>query len=294
MSAVAAVRLTDPAFEFSVLADRLRNYKQDTGIETYRILSSFIGVDENSPYLFELIGYVGARSVSLIDFISQIDDDFIDDATRNELIRVVTNMSQIISPKYMGKPWNSIGPQYLINSEIITLRQFSQTARRYKPLRLVTKEERAKAIQSVDEAIEEASTASGVPAWAVAPLVESLRRLKTMLQHFDFFGHEAIIDHVMRMNGEANAASESLKEAGIRTVGKFFKTAVAISTVVTVLVTPINAYQGYKSYRSYALKFVEKPPALLAPPPPQLPAPSQAAPADEAGPSVRQGEQHDA
>jgi hypothetical protein len=269
-SSVLAVPTTDPALEFAILASDLLAHSHGQATPTFDALSKFAKVSADDPLFFEIIGMIGSRAVMLTDFIYELQDEYLDEDLRSSLIAGIREMAQVISPIHMGSQWNHIAPKYLQQSNIRALRLFSRTARQYKPLRYVAPTEREQIVAELEGALQELGEDKHFPAWAISQIAEGLRRLKLMLTHFPMFGHDAVLDQLIKIQAETKANFDFMQRIKEISEHKLVKTLGVLSLIANLLVLPPKAAASIPYYREHVHQIVHDVPKLLGGPPKRL------------------------
>lgn len=286
------IQLTDPSRELWQLAQRLREHNygnNDESKQASEAIAAVIGVDRDDLEFLDIIAAIGLRVERLIEFAQQVKDSEVDDELRNDLVSAARTFGSVFLPHNMHVNWRQAKLRFVQEGHLSTLRWFSQTARRHRPLRVISREDLENAQRNVSNLIAEIAAEEDAH-WSHAPLADGLRRLQRVLAYLPFFGHEEAIEQIVILAQRASAIQEEVKEQTSAQDGSWAALRVLglVALVGTLFCLPDQVATAITRYRGWgldqAVKLVlryEKPRLLPAPTEPMPEPGKQALPANE-------------
>ncbi len=212
-----------------------------------------------------------------------MSDPELDDGLRSDVIAATKSFSQLFLPPQLITVWDSTRVSCLPDAKLKTLTWFGQTARRHRPLRVVSDEERAELIRKIDDAIQELAS-DPLSDWTNAPLTDGLLRLRIVLQFFKFFGHEMAIEELLLFNRKVEAVRDIqqggqsfLGQLELRGFSRILEITVLLGTLFILpdqVVTANDRYAGWM--QRLILSSTQIPPERRLLPPPVAALPSSA------------------
>jgi hypothetical protein len=164
-----------------------------TSKPTWLMVSKTLGLDPTTEEYSDFCTAVLARLSGLrsIAVEAKGSQRLLERAAR--VMSTADRLTHIFLPAGQTAGWGeSVGRLSITDG--LNLANFSPEARAARPLRLVEPEERQAFLQQVDEAIAEIGDTSSVDPWIKAALLREARRLRTTLEHVEFFGHEFVAE----------------------------------------------------------------------------------------------------
>lgn len=171
----------------------------------------------NSLEFLEVLSAVHRRIREVDTLARTIKEPDFDPDLRQMVQSSTGSLAQLLHPQNGSQQWDQLRQTCLAQQHITALGFFSQTARQYRPLRIVPHELRNEAIKKISEVIQEARSDDSLNEWMRVPLVEGLERVSLILQFFEFFGHDAAISELFLAHQKfavfATSAPERPKQA---------------------------------------------------------------------------------
>jgi hypothetical protein len=242
------IELTDPSKELSALAEAI--VRAPGGQNVVQGLSKCIGISPDDPEFLDVLAALQhrIRDVELLAR-SASDPDF-DEKMKNQVLSAVQHFAEIVHPKNANAGWDQLRSSMLSTNTITTLTFFSQTARRYKPLRVIPTKDRDEALKKLSETIEEVENDKVLKDWMKVILVDGLKRIHLVLRRLEFFGHDAAITELLLAHQKLVVIGGAVKSEKL--VSHSFRTAVfAFSVVGNLLVLPDNIVTAVDHYKSW-------------------------------------------
>lgn len=250
---------TNPASEIVALFELFNgleySHPADTTLE---VLSDHFGFNASSPEWFELIGIVASRIRSLREFISTVQDKFVQDRMRSQALDSLNQLSRLLQPEVMQNTWHNSKPQLQIDVHLGRIESFAQVSEKYRPLRLIPDEERQELLLKIAEMLKLLSENEDLPEWSIVPIKIGFDRLSQVLKHLEFFGHEAAIDALLLLHTNLNSLTGYTEELTNKTAlfDILRKGMHIVFFTGELLLLPANAYQGYNVYKDISLEFM--------------------------------------
>lgn len=281
------VELTDPSSEIADLGAWLRSLP-DTGNPTWTVLLDAMSLEKQPHVLLELVAAVISRLVKLEEFTRTVSDVYLKDRRREQTLTAIRAFETGFDPRNLVTPWTNFKSNFLKPEYVTALDFFGEVAQRHVSLRVTTEEERRGLIGAIETAIAELDEQAEIPAWARGPLRDGLTRLKLVLQHIRFFGHEAAIEQIGLLAGKATAVnSHANKEAPART-WRIMKVMHVLAIAAEIFAAPHHAIEAsahYKHlYADYVRTYIESTLPRLMLPAPDRPSPPNVTPEKPAEP----------
>lgn len=247
---------TDSSKELYELGRYLSKWgKEHKNYTVYQGLAGSSGVDQNSEELFEIISVVRGRLRKLRVLLDGLPSNEIDIEQRDTIRNAISSFDQLFLPQHLHLSWHEIRSKFLLEAHLVTFQLFSTTARKYASLRATSNEERSAAIAQLESAIEAVDN-DDLPEWAKGAIVIGLHRLKLVLTHLQFFGHEEALNQLLTISHRFEATVEIVNKrepgaAGTRV--SLFNALNALVFVTNILVVPHQLLEAGARYQSILL-----------------------------------------
>lgn len=277
------VELTDPAKELRILAEKIVGAKG--GGTTVNGLAALFNVSAGNLEFLELLAAVYRRILDVDALVHAISDTDFDQDHRRMVSAATKGFAALLHPQHGGQPWDNQRKSLLPAQHITALGFFSQTARRYRPLRVIPIETRSEALTRLQDAITSIKSDPDLQEWVRLTLIQGLDRISLVLRHFDFFGHDAAIAELFQIHHRISVVVQKGVEPAKRDKSSALKAVATLSLIANLFMLPDQAltalerYQGwYTTVSAAILASVAEGPAdhqqrLLPPPYAMLPAP---------------------
>jgi hypothetical protein len=275
--------LTDGSRELANVGKIIRDADKVKGQNVLIGFGTCFDVDPAGPVFFELLSVLRNRIHSLEQFARTVVDRELDDSLRGEVVAATKAFAQLFAPQQLVTVWDSTRASCLPDANLKTLTWFGQTARRHRPLRVVSDQERLALIEKIDEALRGLDD-DLLTDWRKEPLREGLMRLQTILKFFKVFGHEAAIQELLLFNRKVESLSEAhsvadsfLTSFEFPSLRKALEITALVGALFTLPDTTVTAFGHYVEWqrRMIASATDQTPkPRLLAPPVAALPSPT--------------------
>lgn len=274
------IGVTDASKELSLLGQHFRSVKPDpsNGNGIAGLAHSF-GVDPSGQLFFNLVSEVRGRIDALQTFAATVVDSELDDTLRREVHQATSSFANIFRPDFLLNRWEDTCNKMLPEANLKTLLWFGQTARRHRPLRLISAQEVGEIISKLREALTALDEDVSLD-WMKAPLVDGLVRLIITIEHLQFFGHEYAIEQLLALNLKISALQQTRDGSPRRDqpeVSSLWKCLSALSVVATLFMLPDQGATAISRYQTWVGSFIASTPRLpheqrlLAPPAAVLP-----------------------
>lgn len=273
-------KLTDSSSELAQVGRKIRGSDKVKGQNVLVGFASCFGVDPSSHIFFDLLSVVRSRIYALEHFAKNVTDPELDQNLRGDVVAATQLFSQLFLPQHLTTVWDNNRVTFVPDANIKTLMWFGQTARRHRPLRVITDEERKNLIEKVDEVLGDLADGD-ISRWAIAPLSEGLLRLRTILQFFEFFGHELAIDELLIFNRKVEAIRDASRsvDGGLGsyefpTMSKILNISALLGTLFILPDQAVTAYDRYVGWQKRMIESSTQKPderLLIAPPRVALP-----------------------
>jgi hypothetical protein len=271
----ARIEITDASKELSFLGRHFLETATDpAGGNGFAGFASSFGVESATPIFFSLLSEVRRRIDALQTFAETVVDSELDDQLRAEVRQATVSFSNIFRPDFLSNRWEDTCKRMLPEANLKTLLWFGQTARRHRPLRVVSANERTQIIENLSKALIALNEDTELD-WMKAPLVDGIHMLIVTIQHLRFFGHDYAIEQLIALNLKASVfqqARDAAPNRGQSDQSSIWKCLTALSVVSTLLILPDQAATAINRYQSWARDLIASTPRLpyeqrLLPPP---------------------------
>ncbi|WP_029585822.1 hypothetical protein [Bradyrhizobium sp. URHD0069] len=267
--------LTDGSKE---LADVGRAILDADRVKGQNVLVGFakcFDVDPAGPIFFELLSVLRNRIHVVEEFARRVQDKELDDSLRNDVVAATKSFAKLFGPGQLVTVWDSTRASCLPEANIRTLMWFGQTARRHRPLRVVSDPERLHLIDKIDDALR-ALEDDPLGSWKKAPLKNGLVRLRTVLQYFKYFGHERAIEELLLFDRKMEALNDTdedpfnaLSQPKLPSLRKVLEITALAGTLFILPDQAVTAYDRYVTWTNRMVVTATHQPSerlLLAPP----------------------------
>jgi len=163
---------------------------------------------------------------------------------------------ELVHPKNAHGSWDHIRQSSLSPKNITALKFFSQTARRYRPLRIVPSAAQQEARQKIADIIAQVRDDKELEDWMKTILITGLARVELMLKYLKFFGHEAAITELILTHQKLSVIRVAL-ESKKSSSNSFQQAVVALSVIANLFVLPDAAITAFKHYKASAYNVLD-------------------------------------
>jgi hypothetical protein len=171
---------------------------------------------------------------------------------RTKVLNASRNFSQPLHPNNAFSLWDQSRSKLLTRENLTALRFFSQTARRYRTLRVIPPNSRDDALKEIAEVIEAVRCDNDLDQWMRALLLVGLQRVQLIIRHVFVFGHDAAITELFLLHQKLIVFAQTGKEKPSM-ASSFWKTLTVLSLVGNLFVLPdqgVAALDRYKMWTS--------------------------------------------
>ncbi len=242
------VELTDPAKELTALSQLILDAPPANN--TLEGLSKCIDIPVDDAEFLEVISAIQRRLTDAEALAIKIDDTDFDQDLKTEVLSALRSFRQILNPKTSNNGWDQARNAFLPPKNVQALRFFSQTARRYRPLRVIPSRARAEALKEITEIIQEVQRDRDLQAWMKPLLVSSLERTHLVLRHLRFFGHEVAISELFLAHQKLSVVREEIETTNTNPAS-FWKAMTILSVVGNLFVLPDQSLAAFDHYKSW-------------------------------------------
>lgn len=236
----------------------------------WQVISRGLSIDVTAPEFLDIIAAARRRISRLEHFILAVDDREIAPDIKRHVTEALQRGANALNPAQWQQGWTHATNVWLQQSDATTLRMFSPTMMRYRPLRKLGDEEREEALLAINAAISEIQSSVEFDKWERLALLEGYERLALVIRHFPFFGHEGVGEEnskthqlTVTITGERPSTRGALTSA--------FHALNLVAKIVEIVAVPSVTYQAFNDYQKY-WTLASAPPAVL-----RLAAPTAAA-----------------
>jgi hypothetical protein len=262
--------LTDPAHELTGMARWILNLPASPAALGAHF-SARLGLDVGSAEYITLLTESRVRLDRMERFASKIDDKDFDELQRNQVVQACARLRGFFHPMAQHQSFDQMRANHVQPADALALSWFSHVARRHRPLRRITEDERNNAIASIDEALKNIADDTELPEWAKPILLDGLARIRLTIRFLPFFGHDAAFDALLLLDQQNQGIMEALKAHAISGSQAVLDIAKVIATVVALFNAPVTMHNSYVEYRGVltkALSAHHQPLSLPKPPEP--------------------------
>jgi hypothetical protein len=276
-----SVEIVDPAWELGG-AIRLLAAQPASTDPTWSIIQKTLGAAVSPAEHWELMSALQSRLIAFDLFVRSIVDKELEETQRSRIVQAVNTFSHALRPEQQAQSWQHTTQHFVRSDDALQLMWFSLIAKRYRPLRRVTDDERAAMAVKIDEAIAAIDAGKDIPDWGKPPIAVGLRRLRFILQHLVFFGVESAVDQLLEIYNKTLAIETAATSAGLDvapgTGGPTFLTILnCLVLVANLFWLPDQTTTAFERYQGWYLKIIVQNPRLPKPEGPLLLAPPQIA-----------------
>jgi len=255
------IEITDPARELSTLGRHFLDSKG--GGSTTEGLSRSLGIGVDDPEFLEVLAAIQRRVRDLEKLASTVAEADLAPELKRDVVAAARAFTNLLHPKHASSPWEQTRSKFLPEKNVTALKFFSQTARRYRPLRKVPDEKQKEVLSKIIEAIESVLSDDELEDWIKPPLLDGLEHIRLVLKHLQFFGHEAAIADLFLVHQRFSAAAEMMAEAKPATQsGNIWKALNVLGVAGSIFVLPhegANALSTYIDWTGNFLKVITSP-----------------------------------
>jgi len=254
------VEVTDPSKELAALGQQLKDHSVDGTIPT--ALASALSVKVDDPVLLDVMGVIQRRIINLQNLADSIADTDLDYDLRQSVVQACKAFGRLLNPQHANQPWQNFRHQCLTDAHLSAFKWFSQTARRYQPLKVIPESERTDALHRLGEVIKQTEQDQELRPWERAPLLDGLRRIEFVLEHLVFFGHDAaIVDLIVAHHKavavhDAMSAQDSSRATGNSSTLEALKNYAFVATLLLLPAQAATAYSRYQDWTQMALHWL--------------------------------------
>jgi hypothetical protein len=206
-----AIELTDPARELANLGQFFLD-SANKGDTTDGLTRCF-ALPADDPHFLEILAAVQHRVRNVESLANAPGESDFDPELRSQVVTATRSFGQLLHPKNAPTPWHQSRATFLPDKHITAIRFFSATARRFRPLRVISEADREEALDRIKEITERLRVDLSLENWMRAALVDGLERLFLVLKHLQFFGHESAVVELLLMHEKISVVEEAVGEA---------------------------------------------------------------------------------
>jgi hypothetical protein len=266
--------ITDGAAELAAAIRKLAEQPSSTDA-TWIVIKRLLGRTVGTTEFWEIIAALRSRVEAFLHFVSVVKDDEFSEAQRDSVLSAARRFSGVFEPEQMNGQWQITLSACVSKQDALMLEWFSIIAKRYRPLRRVSDDDRKQLIEQIDEVLKRLNDASDVADWAKEPLATGLRRLQLVLRHLLFFGSEAAIFQLFDLfQKTAGVANELDRQADPESRPTILQTLTIIALAANIFWLPDQATTAFERYVGWYISLMKsnallpKPEQKLLPKPP--------------------------
>lgn len=246
---MSQISITDPSSELAVLA-KLFPVKHKKPATVVEVLAETIDVKADSPELLDLLSAVGRRLQSLRAFAQDLSAEEVPDSLRRQIIEATNSFSRLLGPSVSHTQWEEARLTYLPERHIAALEWFGQTAKKYRPLRVVSESERISMYERITQAESQIQSDGNLQNWERMFLVEGLSRLRFTLRHFSYFGVESAIAELLLVEHQARNLRNQIEADTLneRSVSSVLQVLNVIALMGALYILPNEVLGASKEY----------------------------------------------
>jgi len=272
----ATIELTDSSKELAVLAQLIRN--SAGGSNTIAGLSRCVGIDLGNPEFLDVLAAIQRRVREVESLANSVDDTDFDQDLKGEVLTATHSFAQLLNPKNANSGWDQARANYLPDKNITALKFFSQTARRYRPLRVVPQEAQDEAVNKIREVIDQVQKDNDLEQWMKVAIVSGLERTLLVLRYLRFFGHDIAITELFLVHQRLAVVAHEA-EATQSKSHSIWQALIVLSVLSSLFVLPDQALTAFDRYKTWSSVWSDKILTMISAPliPPDqhlLPAPA--------------------
>jgi hypothetical protein len=177
--------VTDPAEELELALRRVIKVP-DSNELTYQVFQNTLFPDASTVEYLDLIAILRRRLENLRTFLEGLTEPELNRRNRrDDIAAAIGKFAYLLEPKAQASLWakaRQVGP---VSENATVLGWFSTVVSRHKRLRKLSDEERLELILKFED-VQKNIQNQGLPAWALEPLHDGLRRLLLALKHLEF------------------------------------------------------------------------------------------------------------
>lgn len=261
------VELTDSARELAAMANWLLNLPKTEG-DTYGHLSSNLGLSGASTNYLFLLYEARARLDRMAQFTREIEEKDFTDEHRSQVLHAASRLAEFFTPLHQSQSFDVVRSNFVKPEDALAFSLFSDVARRYRPLRRITPDSRDQAVAAIDKALKEVAEDADLPKWAGPILREGLERLKLVIVHLTFFGHDAAFEALLALDRQTHGLTEYLREKSPTVAQAIWSTGKVVALCVSLFNAPVTAHNAYVEYQGFVRRFISEHSLPLALPKP--------------------------
>jgi hypothetical protein len=243
-----AIELTDPAKELTALSQLILDARAANN--TLEGLSLCIGIPSDDPEFLEVVATIQRRVTDAEALTISIEDADFDQELKSEVLSALRSLRQIFNPKIANGPWEQARNTHLPQKNVQAIRFFSQTARRYRPLRVISSSARDEVLKGITEIIAEVRSDRDLQAWMKPLLVSSLERTHLVLRHLQFLGHDFAITELFLAHQKLSVVREEV-ESTKTNPASFWKALAILSVAGNLFVLPDQSLAAFDHYKTW-------------------------------------------
>jgi hypothetical protein len=243
------IELTDPSKELSALGELVGRVAG--GQSVIQGLSKCIGISLDDPEFLDVLAAIQRRIRDVEHLAKTADDSDFDEKMKSQVLSAVRNFAEFVHPKNANVNWDQLRSSMLSPNTITTLTFFSQTARRYRPLRVVPAEAREEVLTKLAETIQEVNKDKNLEEWMKNTLVEGLERIDLVLRHLQFFGHDVAITELLLAHHRFSIIGRAIETCKSNSPS-FRGALLGISLAANLFVLPHDVIEALDEYKSWA------------------------------------------
>lgn len=243
------VEQTDPAMELSELLRTLLSIPSSNK-PTWSVLSKAFSLDASTEAYNDLVTAVLARVSGLRSIAQSMagSQRLLERAAR--VGHTADTLTHIFLPSGQAAPWAESLARLSL-SDGMNLAGFSPEARAVRPLRVIDLEERDAFLEKVNETIAEIGAEDEIDLWIRGALLREALRLRTTLQHIEYFGHEYAAERTAIMAMKVQEAAAKTSKSRRLNLGKTLRLILDLSAAFIVVHDVKEAGQDYLAWAKH-------------------------------------------
>jgi len=244
------IELTDPAKELASLGQRIVDAAG--GGVAIKGLSQCIGISMDDAEFLEVLAAIQRRVRDVESLADAANSSDFDQELKNEVLTATRNFTLLLHPKNAHVAWDQLRLSHLPAKSITALKFFSQTARRYRPLRVIPNEKREEVLVKIVETRELVLKDDDLQEWMKTVLISGLNRVHLIIRHLQFYGHEfALIELFLAHQGASVVASVENNDAIASGKSSVWQALAALSIVGGLFILPDQAITAFDRYKTW-------------------------------------------
>src|ERR1700730_11414057 len=277
---MTADQITDPAAELLRLIKHLKTVGGKNNSSIANALSDDLGMSPDSVEYLEVTAAVLTRVHGVIRLADRVTDPHFDKEMKSRVGSVARALAEAFYPTASNATCLNRRAQNFSDQNAAALLFFSQTARKLRPLRLLSEVERTDALHQIAETKKAVSDDGSLQEWEKTFLLSGLDGVERVLKHLIYFGHDEAITRLLKLQGAVAIVESKQPQDRPKRPGTL-ATLHVLALIVHALMIPVDAKDAIHFYEDEVPKaiidFVErhKEPLKLPAPSPDIVVPAE-------------------